>query len=389
MIRAPGGRVCVEPPCVGMAGYRRCSSQLLLLLLLLQQHVCAFVLMPANATGRAAGDLTLLNRYVYRWSMPVDTGSNEGLGGGLSWVLDPSFCEQMLPQFPEGAKSSWMGYDFVTCNDILVALARGFATWEANHKHIQFRDVADTEACANRSAALGDLCAWQLYVGTDDGASYPNLAAYVINHRTSAFPAAFPKWWQETARSPAGVVDAAVDPFQRSVMRFQTHICWYLDATFCYAFHTMQDEHGLDVVLIMRLVLFSLFLLAICSLGAFVVTAARTLLRTPLRNTEAETRREIERVSSHVYALSGIGQEDPRREATAARRRCRALLDYLASISPLTMIGLLFFLVFPPIFYDQIFLPCWECFDFEAAIAHEVSSKSVRTYEFKYVFTTY
>ena len=38
------------------------------------------------------------------------------------------------------------------------------------------------------------------------------------------------------------------------------------------------------------------------------------------------------------------------------------------------MIGLLFFLVFPPIFYDQIFLPCYECFDFEAAIAHEVAS---------------
>ena len=64
-----------------MAGLRRYSSQLLLLLLLLlqQQHVSTFVLMPANATGRAAGDLTLLNRYVYRWSMPVDSGSNEGL----------------------------------------------------------------------------------------------------------------------------------------------------------------------------------------------------------------------------------------------------------------------------------------------------------------------
>jgi len=30
----------------------------------------------------------------------------------------------MLPQFPEGAKSSWVGYNFVTCNDIRVALAQ-------------------------------------------------------------------------------------------------------------------------------------------------------------------------------------------------------------------------------------------------------------------------
>jgi hypothetical protein len=44
--------------------------------------------------------------------------------GGLSWALDPSFCARMLPQFPEGAKSSWVGYNFVTCNDIRVALAQ-------------------------------------------------------------------------------------------------------------------------------------------------------------------------------------------------------------------------------------------------------------------------
>ena len=30
----------------------------------------AFVLMPKNATGRVAGDLTLLNRHAYRWDMP-------------------------------------------------------------------------------------------------------------------------------------------------------------------------------------------------------------------------------------------------------------------------------------------------------------------------------
>ena len=35
------------------------------------------------------------------------------------------------------------------------------------------------------------------------------------------------------------------------------------------------------------------------------------------------------------------------------------------------MVVVLFLLIFPPIFYTQIFLPCWDCFDFEAAIAHE------------------
>ena len=124
--------------------------------------------------------------------------------------------------------------------------ARGFATWEANHKHIQFRDVGGTGACTTSSGAWDDPCPWQLYVGTDDGETYPNLAAYVINQRTSAFPEAFPRWWEATVRSPAGVVDAGVDPMRRSVMRFQTHLCWYLDATFCYYFHGFR-ERGFNV----------------------------------------------------------------------------------------------------------------------------------------------
>jgi hypothetical protein len=194
------------------------------LLLLLGAGAHGFVLMPANATGRTAGDLTKLTRFAYRWTMPEDTASNEGLGGGLSWVLDPSFCDKMLSRFPEG-HASWVGIQFVTCNDILDAFARGFATWEANHKHVQFRDIGDAAACASSSTELDDSCPWQLYVSTDDGVEYPDLAAYVINSRASAFGGA---WWEEAVRSPAGEVDLAVDPLRRSVMRFQTHICWCL-----------------------------------------------------------------------------------------------------------------------------------------------------------------
>ena len=289
----------------------------------------------------------------------------------------------------------------------LTSQARGFATWEANHKHIQFRDVGGTGACTTDSGAWDDPCPWQLFVGTDDGKTYPTLAAYVINQRTSTFPEAFPKWWEATTRSPAGVVDAGSDPLRRSVMRFQTHLCWYLDATFCYYFHSFQEQ-GLEVLLLMRLGLFGLFIFAVCCVGYIIAMAALVFLRQPPgRDSEAEARREISRWSNARLSNSGSGLDSPgvpsgRGSGTEAEgdtasgrpqrrsyRRRRALLDYLAAISPLAMIGLLFFLVFPPIFYDQIFLPCWECFDFEAAIAHEVSSKSVRTYEFKYVFTTY
>ena len=97
--------------------------------------------------------------------------------------------------------------------------ARGFATWEANHKRSQFRDVGDTGACATLkhykacnelrykqgtskpSDLFDDPCPWQLYVGTDDGKAHPKIAAYVINKRTSAFPVDFPRWWGRRRRA--------------------------------------------------------------------------------------------------------------------------------------------------------------------------------------------
>ena len=77
-----------------------------LALLPLLSSANGFVLMPSNVTSKTNGDLTKLSRFVYRWTTPEDSGSNDGLGGGLSWVLDPSFCDQMLPRFPEG-EASW------------------------------------------------------------------------------------------------------------------------------------------------------------------------------------------------------------------------------------------------------------------------------------------
>ena len=53
-------------------------------------------------------------------------------------------------------------------------------------------------------------------------------------------------------RSSAGVVAYGVDAHARSVMRFQTHLCWYLDATFCYYFQRWQEEHNVEVLLIVR-----------------------------------------------------------------------------------------------------------------------------------------
>ena len=51
----------------------------------------AFVLMPKNATGRVAGDLTLLKRYAYRWDMPEESTL------ALAHALSPSPCRSPWP----------------------------------------------------------------------------------------------------------------------------------------------------------------------------------------------------------------------------------------------------------------------------------------------------
>ena len=68
---------------------RRC------LVLVLLSSGSSFVLMPKNATGRVAGDLTLLKRYAYRWDMPEESTLNLTLTLTLALALarsNPAPC---------------------------------------------------------------------------------------------------------------------------------------------------------------------------------------------------------------------------------------------------------------------------------------------------------
>ena len=126
----------------------------------------AFVL-----TGVNSSELHLLPGPAQRWTVPEALGSREGLGGGLAWVIDESFCEQLLGGFPERSIIRGLAIpalEFVSCDDIKAAVLRGFATWTANHRLIRFSEITDTVPCANRSTDVQDPCPWELYLTTDD-----------------------------------------------------------------------------------------------------------------------------------------------------------------------------------------------------------------------------
>ena len=70
------------------------------LLLALAVPSGAFVLMGENLTTVDGKPVHLPGR-AYRWSIPANTISDEGLGGGIAWVMDPRFCDDIIGRFPE------------------------------------------------------------------------------------------------------------------------------------------------------------------------------------------------------------------------------------------------------------------------------------------------
>ena len=331
----------------------RSLHSLLLLFTLLSTSTHAFVLQGTNGNEAVQS----LPAGAFRWSVPSGAHSRAGLGGGLDWVLADDFCNQMLGQFAERDLVRFANYfrvdipwaQFVHCTDIRDAISRGFATWTANHRLITFNELGSTAACKAQGSVTGeisDACPWELHIGTANGTENRELAAYVINHRVSALRP--DDWYNQPVRSSAGVVTHGVDAYARSVMRFQTHLCWYLDATFCYYFQRLQDEHNVDVLLITRAVLLVVFGVAALRILAILFWCFIALCCLKSKHSELKLKKR-----------------------GACPSGCSALLDYLASLSPCGLVLFLFLFMFPPIFYDRIFMPCFECYDFEAAVAHE------------------
>jgi len=310
-------------------------------MLLLLHASQSFVLNGVNSSRN------LLPGTAHRWSVPTMTADTTGLGGGLAWVIDESFCDHLLAQFPERTVMRGIelrSLDFLGCNDIKAALLRGFATWSDNHRLISFTDISRSAPCATHSSNPDDACPWELYITTDDGSQYPNLAAYVFTHRSSSTD---PLWYARPMLDASGVQSYGVDAHQRSVMSFQTHLCWYLDATFCYYFQRWANDDSVDADMLVRLALFTIFGLAAVRL-LFVLFF----------------------VGVALFCVSGEAIEKVQRRGQCSQS-CSAVLDYLSSLSPGGNVLVLFCLLFPPIFYDRIYLPCVECYDFEAAMAHE------------------
>lgn len=173
----------------------------------------------------------------YLWTTPADPLSTEGLGGGITYAVDTDFCNRILPQFREGSDLDKM-FGFITCKLLRAALNRAFSTWSDNHPAISFYDV--TERCeADHGGAQGCPVA-EVIISTDDSKDAPENSASGEGER-AAFVIQNPQWG--LLRTPSGL-ERMTFINQVAELKFSTKLCWYLDSTFCGAFHRHEIETG-------------------------------------------------------------------------------------------------------------------------------------------------
>ena len=288
-----------------------------------------------------------LSQSVVRWDLPPTSYTDVGLGSGISWALAPDFCEWLLPRFPEEpfGRNSSIAIEFVSCSELRDAVNRAFGTWAANHKKISFTDA--TDECARHIAETGAAeCDWvEVYLKPDlSGYAEENGLAAYVQHRMEYARAG-------AAHSTAGaaLADAIVVLNTTMHVRATDSFCWYLDTTFCYNIHRWEEVKDLDVVTMMRaffamLVVVSSIIVIAVLVRIFAAACSCSAGRHRTASVEADARAAAP--NACVYHLCG-------------GPRCEAVLAYLAKMPVGVLLCCLFFLMFAPVFYYKVFLPCW------------------------------
>jgi len=289
-----------------------------------------------------------LSEPALRWSLPLLSNATDALAGGITWALHPSFCDNLLPMFPEENYKTILGFSssFLSCSHLTQAISDALETWASNHKWIHFEDV--TAQCAKPGAVVGKKCtAAEIFLMVEKTSDGQELAAFVVNNLQNLDPRPFTTAGQQIRGR--GLRD--------SQMTVSSSICWYLDATFCYTFHDM-NSNGMDGIVIMRIVFAVAYVFSILVIMSVVARGINAVLCP----NKGETPGEEVRTTSGKEIKSNV----------CGGQRCDGILEIIENMPLCILLSAIFWLIFMPIFYYRVFLPCWDCFDFQATIAHEI-----------------
>lgn len=297
----------------------------------------------------------------FLWTYPAEPQENRGLGGGIAWAWDDSICERLRPMFSENLFVGMKA--LVRCEDLKSAATRAFDAWAANSRAISFLDVS--EECRARYGNVSKACPLvEVWVTVHDSAG--EEAALAIPTTTVSATSSTPGQQSglfrftngDIARAwHGGALSGGFQPMPMlettgGTISFDVGRCWYIDSEFCSTFHLLKKASDPNTV---RLV--GLITVLLVSLAALIVTAVQVFhvlwphfacRRQPSQRLTGETG---ERTCAH---------------------RCTESIGVLARWTIMGNSVRLIFIITPPLFYVYCFMPCFDCYDFEAAAAHEM-----------------
>lgn len=218
----------------------------------------------------------------FLWTLPADPSSHRGLGGGLTWAWDPTLCDHLQGRFRE----DFFFVPFIKCEDLRAAMHRGFASWSDNSARIAFHDVTaecdklSPDGAARKDCPLAEL--WVTYIGSptqrgggaglgtslttverraqgemmtraesieglpDEGEQYVVGGDHLVHRLGGGTSAALAQpqamytgdFTFTNGRRPSR---SSVIETVGATISFNTGLCWYLDSTFCFYFHSTKQ----------------------------------------------------------------------------------------------------------------------------------------------------
>jgi len=304
------------------------------------------------------------------WDFPNDVFAQEGLGGGITYAWDPTLCEKLLPLFREEIAVG----NFIDCVSVRAAWSRALYTWSHHHPRIAFTDVSslcERDGDTSGGPVGSDGCSlaqiWVTTKSTQTGIEAAGSATSNYVYDTS--------FRHTDGRQATG----GVWKTNGTVIGFNVNspICWYLDSLFCSRFHQLKEQYGaMEVLSAGKVVLWGTFAIALLNVAWVAQRLARkhtTLMHVNSGKALEKKKQMHHRASGHsLVDAKEISEEMMKEMLDDVAMRGMKLLDDVSKISILWTSLRLLCVWAPPVFYTYIFLPCWECYDFEAAAAHEI-----------------
>jgi hypothetical protein len=303
------------------------------------------------------------------WHAPYDALDTRGLGGGITYAVDPALCSHLLPRVQDGA---WAMQFLAGCSDLRASIARGLSVWAVMHPLIAFTDVthvceasgelvAGATSCTHAELflTLRDVNASALVeVGTGNGDDEGDGEIA----QTTLLPRLTNTFRHTNGEEPVVRLGSTEVPRQMvevtgGRIAFDNHsdTCWYLDSALCAPFHSIALATSASGAFAGGSSLVFLFWAAavVYVLVDFGNTLKARLDEHRARVKAAEAARQVKAERENVYWRSQV------------------VLSAIASQSLRGTTARLFLLIAPWAFYMAILRGCFYCHDFEATLAHQ------------------